>query len=203
MNTMRNRTVKTPTLDMNPMVDMAFLLVTFFLLATTFKMPEQATIQLPYSTVETALPEQKLLTISIDKEGIVFLALSNRDIREQWLRNMAALYNIELSENDVDAFAQLPGFGMPINTLIPFLKLDRGAQLNIQAPGIPLDSLQNELSDWLIVARAVQPGLKIAIKADQRTRYRYIENVIKTLTKNGVLRFNLVTDKRLADAKDR
>lgn len=196
---MRNRTVKTPKLDMNPMVDMAFLLVTFFLLATTFKMPEQAAIQLPYSSVETPLPEQKLLTISIDIDGIVFLALSNRDVRAKWLRNMAAMYNIELNENEVEAFAQLPGFGMPINTLIPFLELDRGEQLDFQSPGIPVDSLQNELSDWLVVARAIQPGLKIAIKADQRTRYQHIDKVIKTLTKNGILRFNLVTDKRVAD----
>lgn len=195
----RGQTRKTPHLDMNPMVDMAFLLVTFFLLATTFKLPEQAKIELPYSFSEVDIPETNLLTITVDKEGLIYLSLSNHESRGPWFRRMAALYNLDISSAEEESFIQLPGFGMPLEDLKPYLLLDRPEQLRQARIGIPADTINNELADWLVTARSVQPGLRFAIKADQLTPYRHLDRVIKTMTSNRILRFNLVTEKKRED----
>jgi biopolymer transport protein ExbD len=184
---------------MNPMVDMAFLLVTFFLLATTFKVPEQAYVNLPRATTEIDMPEKKLLTITVDIEGKIFLHLSNKETRPEWIRRVAAGKGFDLSKEQLRTFSDLPGFGMPFEKLIDYLSLERKERLEIQQEGIPTDSVENELEDWLLLARAVQPGLRFAIKADQETNYRHIEAVIRTLTENKILRFNFVTEKRIAD----
>jgi len=190
---------KTPHLDMNPMVDMAFLLVTFFLLATTFKLPEQADIELPYSYSEVDIPETNLLTITVDRQGLIYLSLSNHEFRRPWLNRMASIYDMEISREAEEAFSELSGFGLPLEELKPWLRLDRKEQLAHKSRGIPADTLNNELSDWLIAARSVQPGLRFAIKADQVTPYRKLDRVIKTMTANRILRFNLVTEKRTED----
>ncbi|TVR85807.1 MAG: biopolymer transporter ExbD [Saprospirales bacterium] len=195
----RGLSKKTPHLDMNPMVDMAFLLVTFFLLATTFKLPEQANIDLPYSYSEIDIPETNLLTITVDRQGLIYLSLSNHDFRRPWLKRMASVYDMEVSREAEDAFSELSGFGLPLEELKPWLRLDRKEQLAYESRGVPADTLNNELSDWLIAARSVQPGLRFAIKADQVTPYRKLDRVIKTMTANRILRFNLVTEKRTED----
>ena len=181
------------------MVDMAFLLVTFFLLATTFKMPEQAKIQLPLSTSEVDIPQQNLITVSVDREGAVYLAMSNQDVRSAWFRRMAAMNDIEVTPEEERAFASLPGFGHPLESLIPHLSLTREEQLKRPPTGIPADTIHNQLEEWLIAARGVQPGLRFAIKADHLTSYRHLSKVIGTMTGNKILRFNLVTDKRRED----
>jgi len=194
-----NRKLQSPKLDMNPMVDMAFLLVTFFLLATTFKVPEQAYVNLPRATTEINMPEKKLLTITVDIEGKVFLHLSNKETRPEWLRRVASGKGVDLSKQQLRTFSDLPGFGMPFEKLVDYLRLERKERLEIEQGGIPTDSLENELQDWLLLARAVQPGLRFAIKADQETAYKDLEAVIRTLTENKILRFNFVTEKRIAD----
>lgn len=194
-----NRKLQSPKLDMNPMVDMAFLLVTFFLLATTFKVPEQAYVNLPRATTEINMPEKKLLTITVDIEGKVFLHLSNKETRPEWLRRVASGKGVDLSKQQLRTFSDLPGFGMPFEELVDYLRLERKERLEIEQEGIPTDSLDNELQDWLLLARAVQPGLRFAIKADQETAYKHLKAVIRTLTENKILRFNFVTEKRIAD----
>ena len=191
-----NRRLKSPHLDMNPMVDMAFLLVTFFLLATTFKVPEQAYVQLPYATVDVDIPEQRMLTITIEQGGKIYLHLSNRESRPEWIKRMAMSYDLILDDAKINTFSELPGFGMSFEELIPHLGKERTERIKVKPTGIPAESDNNELADWVVLARAVQPGLRVAIKADQETPYRYIDKVIKTLTSNNILRFNLVTEKR-------
>lgn len=64
-------------LDMTPMVDVAFLLLTFFMLTTQFKPPEEVQIELPSSHSAFKLPESDVLTLTVSKSGAIFMSLDS------------------------------------------------------------------------------------------------------------------------------
>ena len=61
-------------IDMTAMVDVAFLLLTFFMLTATMKPPEQVEIDRPSSHAEVKLPGTDLMTITVAEDGRIFLA---------------------------------------------------------------------------------------------------------------------------------
>ncbi|MBI4429430.1 MAG: biopolymer transporter ExbD [Ignavibacteriales bacterium] len=68
-------------MDMTPMVDVAFLLLTFFMLTTTFKPAEEVQIDLPSSNSEFKLPESDILMITISKDGRIFMGVDSQILR--------------------------------------------------------------------------------------------------------------------------
>jgi biopolymer transport protein ExbD len=66
---------------MTPLVDVAFLLLTFFMLTTTFKPAEEVEIVLPASHSEFKLPESDVMTIQIAKDGRIFLGVDSQILR--------------------------------------------------------------------------------------------------------------------------
>ncbi len=68
-------------LDMTPMVDVAFLLLTFFMLTTQFKPAQVAEILLPESHSKFKLPDSDVMTVTVDKEGRVYLGLDSQPLR--------------------------------------------------------------------------------------------------------------------------
>ena len=68
-------------IDMTPLVDVAFLLLTFFMLTTQFKPPEEVAITLPSSHSEFKLPESDVMTINIADDGRIFLGLDSQILR--------------------------------------------------------------------------------------------------------------------------
>jgi len=60
-------------IDMTPLVDVAFLLLTFFMMTTQFKPPEEVEVSLPSSHSEIKLPETNLMSLWITKESKIFL----------------------------------------------------------------------------------------------------------------------------------
>ncbi|MBK7425647.1 MAG: biopolymer transporter ExbD [Saprospiraceae bacterium] len=189
-----------PQLDMNPMVDMAFLLVTFFLMASTFKTAEAARVVVPRSVTTSNLPDERLITISIAIDGRTFIGLSSPEARKMWLDRYAALYDLDFDEAHRNTFSLIPGFGVPRERLKELLSMPPHERSRFTQPGLPMDSLSNELADWLVLGRTVVPRARVAIKADRGTPYKHVDHVIQTLTENNILRFNLVTDiKRLDD----
>lgn len=195
----RVRRPSSPQLDMNPMVDMAFLLVTFFLLASTFKVAEPARVIVPKSVTTVELPEDQLITITLTTDGRSFIGISDFTFREKWLDRYAALYSLEFNEFQKQVFSQLPGFGVPKEELGSLLEMPAETRNRTIQSGIPTDSLNNELADWLILARTVMPRARVALKADRLTPYKHVEQTITTLTENNILRFNMVTDSRRID----
>jgi biopolymer transport protein ExbD len=189
-----------PALDMNPMVDMAFLLVTFFLLATTFKTADPAKVLLPLSSTHTDLSEEAIVSITVTKDGRTFIGLEDPSLRIQWLERYGSMLNLEFTSLQKDNFAALPGLGVPRELLAEYLGWEEGKRRGYSPPGLPQELGNNQLEEWLIAARMVLPRARIIIKGDQNTPYKYIENLVETLTRNNLLRFYFVTkSKRTSD----
>jgi len=70
-------------IDMTPLVDVAFLLLTFFMLTTQFKPDEAVTVELPSSHSEIKLPESDVMMVSLSKDGRIFLSLDSQLLRRK------------------------------------------------------------------------------------------------------------------------
>jgi biopolymer transport protein ExbD len=183
-----------PSLDMTPMVDLAFLLVTFFMLTTKFAPEEPIAVDMPSSVSEIKLPETDILTISVAKDGAVFFNMDGKYNRYDLLAKIGEKYGIQFTEDQKKDFALLSSFGVPVGNLKDFLSMAPEERKLVRQPGIPCDSLNNELSDWIIMSRMTNPKLRVAIKGDSEANYPVVKKVITTLIDNKVNRFNLITN---------
>jgi biopolymer transport protein ExbD len=190
----------TPSIDMTPMVDLAFLLVTFFMLTATATPDEPVQVSIPSSVSEMPIPERDMIVITIGKDDKVFFTVDGQYTRAKMLEEMGKLYNVSFSEDETHDFAVLTSFGIPIQTLKQFLALNREERKQVTQPGIPVDSLNNQLKDWVLQARLANPKVRIAIKGDADSGYPALKKVMNTLLDRKVNRFNLITgDEQLPD----
>jgi len=178
---------------MTPMVDLAFLLVTFFMLTTTFAPDELVVVDIPKSVSEIILPDKDRIIITVADDGRVFFNMDNKGHRAQMLKMMGDKYGINFSQEQVDHFSILSDFGAPIGTLPQLLDMTPDERKTVTQPGIPADSANNELGDWIVFARMSNPKVRVAVKGDRDTNYKVVEKVIGTLIDKKVLRFNLIT----------
>jgi biopolymer transport protein ExbD len=182
-----------PSLDMTPMVDLAFLLVTFFMLTTTFAPEEPVTVDIPKSVSEIQLPDRNRMIISVANDGRVFFDVDNQHNRKAMLQEIGQKYGVTFTEAQLHNFAILQGFGVPIRNLPQFLDMSPDERKQLVQPGIPSDSVNNELADWVVYARITNPKLVIAVKGDRGSNYTIYKQVVNTLIDRKVLRFNLIT----------
>jgi biopolymer transport protein ExbD len=180
---------------MTPMVDLGFLLVTFFMMTTQFTPTDIVQIAIPSSTADIKLPESNTATILISKDGRVFFRMDGVKNLKSLGARLNAKYNLGLTDDDITEFSTQTGFGMPIAGLKQFLALSDTDQKNMSQPGIPMEPGQNELADWLIFGRIANTQARIVIKADKETPYYpTIKNVLDTLRDCNIYRFSLITD---------
>lgn len=191
---------KSPGTDMTAMCDVAFLLLTFFILTATAKAPEVLPVDTPQSTVESPLPSDNLAMITIGK-GKVFFDIKGREVRKRTLEAMGAQYGLEFSEDDKTNFAIMDGFGVPIQNLKQIINMKSEDRVKANQPGIPKDSLDNQLKEWLLKARRANidvndKEMQIAIKGDAKEEYATIKKIMDILQDQKVNNFSLITSLR-------
>ena len=189
------------SIDMTAMCDVAFLLLTFFILTATAKVPEPITVDTPSSTNKDKLPTDKLVIVTVGSgEKNVFFDLKGREIRKRTLELMGDKYKIAFTEDEKNQFALMEGFGVPIEGLSQLLKLS-SADRNKEGTqeGIPFDSINNQLKDWIYTARQanieINPDeeLKFALKGDAKLQYPKIKKIMDIYQDQKINTFDLVT----------
>lgn len=184
---------KSTAVDMTAMTDVAFLLLTFFMLATQFKADEPVIVDTPASTSEILLPETGIMMITLDDTGRVFFGIDDQKLREPILKRMADIYKVSFTEKQLKEFSLLTTVGVPMNQLGQFLDMSAEDRRKVNYPGIPSDSVKNELGDWIWQARLANQKIRIAIKGDKNSKFPAFKQVVKTLKDKQVFRYNFIT----------
>lgn len=190
--------VKTPSIDMTPMVDLFFLLLVFFILTATFRPEEAAPIDPPTSISQEPIPSSNILILEIAKDDRVFYNVDNggdstKHIRAKVLQAMGSQYQIRFTPEEVKKFEKMASFGVPVDKLKNFINApDMAARESMQV-GIPIDSTDNQLMYWVMFARQYNSELEVSVKGDGAANYPVVKKVLDVLQKNKVNKFNLNT----------
>lgn len=187
---------------MTAMSDVTVLLLTFFMLTSTFVQKEPVKVSIPASVSEIKIPENNILQILVDSKGKVFLSLDKQQDKIEVLRQMGEKNGITFSDEELNKFKLLSSFGVPIGNMRDFLALESGKQDEVLSSyGVPCDSTNNEFKDWVKLAVEQNTDLRIAIKADQFTPYSQIKNIMKSLQDIRQNRYNLITSLKNVSAE--
>lgn len=182
---------------MTAMTDVAFLLLTFFILTAQFRAQDAAAIDTPSSISGIKVPDKNIMTIGLGKDGKVYFGIDNQQERIEMLDNIATARGLTFSDREKKEFALMSNFGMPIAQLKQFLSLSKEQQGKVKQPGIPTDSTgagpNNELKDWVFNSRKANNDLRIAVKGDNLAKFPEFKNVLATLQAQNINKFNLIT----------
>ena len=189
---------KSTAMDMTAMCDVAFLLLTFFILTAKLRTEDPLHVDIPASTTVVPIPDDNIATLSVAHNKI-FFGIEGTDIRMALLGEMGQKYSMTFTDAEKKRFSVIPTFGVPIAQLKQFISLDEEQRKTFPQAGIPTDSTaNNELSNWIYEARIVTRNLKnqelrIAIKGNAPDEYPSYKKVVDALQRQGVNKFSLIT----------
>jgi len=188
-------------IDMTPMSDVMVLLLTFFMLTSTFVKNEPVKVVTPGSVSEIKVPEKDVLNILVNKEGKVFMSMDNQNEMLDVLEGMTSQFGVELTPAQKKKFQKDPMWGVPMDKLAGYLNLEESQMSNVlKELGIPTDSIEtdgkkdkSEFQSWVSEVRKVNDDIKLAIKADENTPYKVIKRVMSELQDMSENRYYLIT----------
>ena len=185
---------KSTFIDMTAMSDVTVLLLTFFMLTSTFVKKEPVQVTTPASVSEIKIPEKNILQILVDPNGKIFMSMDKQSDLKAVLESMGQEYSVTFTPEQEKKFMLASTFGVPMKNMKTYLDLPTDKQdAVLKNEGIPCDSLDNQFKSWVRNARAVNSDLRIAIKADADTPYSVIKNVMNSLQDLRENRYNLIT----------
>ena len=145
---------KSTFIDMTAMSDVTVLLLTFFMLTSTFIQKDPVQVTPPQSVSEIKIPESNIVSILVEPTGKVFMGLDKPQDRIEVLKKMGESYQIEFSDQELKKFSLCNSFGVPIQGMKQFLALSSEEQDKvIMNYGIPCDSTNNQFKSWMQFAR--------------------------------------------------
>lgn len=189
---------KSTFVDMTPFVDVAFLILTFFIMATKFKPAEPVEVKTPNSVSTRELPETDALMVTLDSTGRVFFSvLADKDETPKYnvIKNLNTSRNLGLSEAEMRNFVKMPAVGVPFSGLKSLLAIPLDDQKGVKQTGVPLDSLGGELFYWIRESIGTYTGkqLKYLVKGDNNAKYPSFKMVLGAFKRNDIYKFNLIT----------
>lgn len=190
---------KSTSVDMTAMCDVAFLLLSFFILTAKPKTSENIEVVTPSSVSSKIAPEKDVTLISITKDGKVYLSMDNPDVKGEVANQLNANNGANLSPADIVAFKKAEFFGTPISQLKSALHISSDKLKAASLPGIPVqDTSHNELTSWMraIVAASASSNTKlnILLKGDNDSKYPAFKAVKTALLKNDQPKFQMITN---------
>ena len=189
-------------IDMTPMSDVMVLLLTFFMLTSTFVKQEPVKVNTPGSVSEIKVPEKNVLNILVSNDGKIFMSMDKTTDVQTTLEDVAGQFGLSLSPAEEKKFLNDPMWGVPMNDLKGYLSLPKTEMpVAIKKYGIPTDSVPGKTGDaamsefqiWVKAAKNTNPDAKIAIKADEKTPYRVVKKIMSELQDMSENRYYLIT----------
>ena len=185
---------------MTAMCDVAFLLLSFFILATSFKPEEALEVTTPKSVSTKILTDDNTVLITMDKEGKVYFSVDdeNKAQKEAIIEEINIQKNLNLTEEEKKNFTRVGSFvGVPFAQLKSYLATDPENIKKVKQPGIPVtDTLNNELTVWVKAAVGAFQNKKmnILVKGDNDAKFPSFKGVIDAFKKNEQFKFSMITD---------
>lgn len=189
---------KSTFVDMTPFVDVAFLILTFFIMATKFKPEEPVEIKTPNSVSVKELKELDAIQVTFDSTGRVFFSvISEKDpkIKYNVIKHMNDTRTLGLTEAEMMNFVKAPAIGVSFKDLKSLLAVPAEEHKNYKQLGIPLDTLGGELYYWIRDAVSTFSGKKLnyLIKGDNEAKYPAFKQVLNAFKKNEIFKFQMIT----------
>jgi len=186
------------TVDMTAMTDVSFLLLTFFILTAVAKQPDPLDVKIPSSTYKLKVPETDIAILTIG-QGKVFFEAAGKDVKISMLEKMGEQYRIDFSPEEKKRFSVISSFGVPVQSLKKFIGMDAAKRkASGLETGIPADSANNQLADWVLhsrkaIAELHATAMRVSIKGDAQEEYPVIKKIVDVLQKQKINKFSLLT----------
>ena len=186
--------------DMTAMTDVSFLLLTFFILTAQFNVPDVEKVTTPSSISEKLLPDASLMTVLSTTDGkFYFTPVENGTERMQLLDKMGEKYGVKFTDKEKVEFTKMQSVGVPMNQLKGYLNLSEDDKKAFKSQtGVPLDSTNKQLIDWVQKSLEVNPDYKLAVKGDVETKYPKVKALFEGLRDIDFLKFWLITSQEVA-----
>lgn len=190
---------KSTAVDMTAMCDVAFLLLSFFILTTEFKPAEALAVTTPKSVSTTPAEQKDVVLITMDKDGKIYFSVSDDAMEEK--RTIIDEVNqqkaLNLSDAEKNGFLRAGSFiGVPFSQLKSYLQQSPEQLAKVTKPGIPVDSANNELQVWMRAAKGAFQGkrMNLLVKGDNEAKYPSFKGVLDAFKRNDELKFQMITD---------
>lgn len=167
-------------LDMTPMVDIAFLLLIFYMVTTQFKPPEKKKVELPASHSQIELPTRNVFMVTVPPEDSVFIdyvakrriTLEDGTVTERTFRNVVSI-----------PFDQ-------VETVGPAVQNMRAVELRNVNDLYPGEANK----DSRTAAKQDVISSLVVVKGDRSAPYGIMEKLMNSLRDEGINSFQIITE---------